>query len=178
MFDMGFLPDIRSIMKCIMGKRQTLLFSATMPESIRKLVKEFLTDPVTIQIGQTMPAHTVSHALYPVGQHLKSALLKQLLRKIDTDSVLIFTRTKRRAEKVAEMLIEDGHRVSSLQGDLTQSRRQAALDGFRNGSIKILVATDIASRYLCSILLLCCWDGLIFSALYWLNVSSGLISSK
>jgi ATP-dependent RNA helicase RhlE len=146
MFDMGFLPDIRNILKCIMGNRQTLLFSATMPEDIRRLVKEFLTDPVTIQIGRTLPAETVSHAIYPVGQHLKSALLAAILRKIETESVLIFTRTKRRAEKVAEMLYRDGHRVGSLQGDLTQSQRQIAIDGFRNGKIKILVATDIASR--------------------------------
>ncbi len=146
MFDMGFLPDIRSILMCITHKRQTLLFSATMPDDIRRLVKEFLSDPVTIQIGRTLPAETVSHALYPVQQHLKSALLKELLRKIETDSVLIFTRTKRRAERLADLLDRDGHRVSSLQGDLTQSQRQASIDGFRNGQIKILVATDIASR--------------------------------
>jgi len=146
MFDMGFLPDIRSILKCIMNKRQTLLFSATMPEDIRRLVKEFLTNPVTIQIGQTLPAETVSHAIYPVGQHLKSALLKEILKKIESDSILIFTRTKRRAERIADLLYQAGHRVSSLQGDLTQSQRQAAIEGFRNGSVKILVATDIASR--------------------------------
>jgi len=146
MFDMGFLPDIRNIFKCITHQRQTLLFSATMPDDIRRLVKEFLSDPITIQIGHTLPAETVSHALYPVGQHLKSALLKAILRKIETDSVLIFTRTKRRAERVAELLDREGHRVGSLQGDLSQSRRQATIKGFRNGSIKILVATDIASR--------------------------------
>jgi ATP-dependent RNA helicase RhlE len=146
MFDMGFLPDIRQIIKCLTQKRQTLLFSATMPEDIRRLVKEFLTDPVTLQIGRTLPAATVSHALYPVGQHLKNALLTQLLKKIDADSVLIFTRTKRRTERLAELLDKEGHRVGSLQGNLSQSQRQAALDGFRNGSIKILVATDIASR--------------------------------
>ena len=146
MFDMGFLPDIRNILACVMHRRQTLLFSATMPEDIRRLVKDILHDPLTIQIGATLPAETVSHALYPVGQHLKTALLKELLRKIKMDSVLIFTRTKHRAERVAEQLGRDGHRVSSLQGDLPQSRRQAAIEGFRNGSIKILVATDIASR--------------------------------
>ena len=146
MFDMGFLPDIRNILACVMHRRQTLLFAATMPDDIRRLVKEVLHDPVTVQIGRTMPAATVSHALYPVGQHLKTALLKELLRKIKMDSVLIFTRTKRRAESVARQLVREGHRVSSLQGDLPQSRRQAAIEGFRNGSIKILVATDIASR--------------------------------
>ncbi|OGN96186.1 MAG: RNA helicase [Chloroflexi bacterium RBG_13_51_18] len=146
MFDMGFLPDIRNILACVMHRRQTLLFSATMPDDIRRLVKEILHDPITIQIGHTLPPATVSHALYPVGQHLKTALLKEILRKIKMDSVLIFTRTKHRAERVAEQLVREGHRVSSLQGDLPQSRRQAAIEGFRNGSIKILVATDIASR--------------------------------
>jgi ATP-dependent RNA helicase RhlE len=146
MFDMGFLPDIRSILKCIVHRRQTLLFSATMPDDIRRLVKEILHEPVTIQIGRTLPAATVSHALYPVGQHLKTALLKELLRKIKMDSVLIFTRTKHRAERVTEQLSNEGHRVSSLRGDLSQSQRQAAIEGFRNGTIKILVATDIASR--------------------------------
>jgi len=146
MFDMGFLPDIRNILACVMHRRQTLLFSATMPDDIRRLVKEILHDPITVQIGRILPAATVSHALYPVGQHLKTALLKELLRKTKMDSVLIFTRTKHRAERVAQQLFREGHRVSSLQGDLPQSRRQAALEGFRNGSIKILVATDIASR--------------------------------
>ena len=101
MFDMGFLPDIRSILRCVMKPRQTLLFSATMPDDIRRLVQEVLHDPVTVQIGRTLPATTVSHALYPVEQHLKTALLKELLRKTNTESVLVFTRTKHRAERVA-----------------------------------------------------------------------------
>jgi ATP-dependent RNA helicase RhlE len=146
MFDMGFLPDIHNILACIMNKRQTLLFSATMPDNIRRLAREILHDPVTVQIGHTLPAKTVSHTLYPVQQHLKTALLKEILKKTKTESVLVFTRTKQRAERVAEQLIKVGYRVTSLQGDLPQSRRQAALEGFRTGSIKILVATDIASR--------------------------------
>lgn len=146
MFDMGFLPDIRSILKCILQQRQTLLFSATMPDDIRRLVQEILHTPVTVQIGRTLPATTVSHALYPVGQHLKTALLKELLRKTDTESVLVFTRTKHRAERVAQQLKIAGYRVTSLQGDLSQGQRQAALDGFRAGSFKVLVATDIAAR--------------------------------
>jgi len=146
MFDMGFQPDIRNILKCILHKRQTLLFSATMPGDIRRLVQEILHDPVTVQIGRSAPANTVSHALYPVKQHLKTALLKELLNKTSTESVLIFTRTKHRAERVAQQLVRVGYRVTSLQGNLSQNQRQAALDGFRNGSIKILVATDIASR--------------------------------
>ena len=146
MFDMGFLPDIRSILKCLMGPRQTLLFSATMPEDIRKLVHEILHNPVTVQIGQTAPAAAVSHALYPVKQHLKASLLLELLRRNDTESVLVFTRTKRRADNVYRRLRNAGHKVVALHGDLSQSGRQAALDGFRSGRYQILVATDIAAR--------------------------------
>jgi len=146
MFDMGFLPDIRNILRCLLKQRQTLLFSATMPDDIRRLVQEILHDPVTVQIGRTLPATTVSHALYPVRQHLKTALLKELLRKTKTKSVLVFTRTKYRAERVAQQLKRVGYRATSLQGNLSQYRRQAALDGFRTGSFKILVATDIVAR--------------------------------
>ena len=146
MFDMGFLPDIRNILKCLLKQRQTLLFSATMPDDIRRLVQEVLHDPVTVQIGRTLPATTVSHALYPVRQHLKTALLKELLRKTKTKSVLVFTRTKYRADRVAQQLKRAGYRATSLQGNLSQYRRQAALDGFRTGSFKILVATDIVAR--------------------------------
>ena len=146
MFDMGFLPDIRGILECILHRRQTLLFSATMPKDIRRLVQEILHDPVTVQIGRTVPATTVSHALYPVKQHLKTALLKEILRKTKTESVLIFTRTKHRAERVAQQLVKAGYRVTSLQSNMSQYQRQAALDGFRAGSFKILVATDIAAR--------------------------------
>ena len=146
MFDMGFLPSIRGILQCIIHSRQTLLFSATMPDDIRRLVQEVLYDPVTIQIGCTAPADTVSHALYPVKQHLKTSLLKELLNKTKTESVLIFTRTKHRAERVAQQLAKAGYRVTSLQGNMSQYQRQSALDGFRDGSFKILVATDIAAR--------------------------------
>ncbi len=146
MFDMGFLPDIRNILACVMHRRQTLLFSATMPTGIRRLAREILHDPVTVQIGRTLPAKTVSHALYQVQQHLKTTLLKEILKKTKTDSVLVFTRTKHRAERVAQQLVRVGYRVTSLQGNLSQNQRQAALTGFRNGSIKILVATDIAAR--------------------------------
>jgi len=146
MFDMGFLPSIRGVLECILHRRQTLLFSATMPDDIRRLVQEILHDPVTVQIGRIAPAATVSHALYPVKQHLKTALLKEILRKTETESVLIFTRTKQRARRVAQQLVKAGYRATSLQGDMPQYQRQAALDGFRAGSFKILVATDIAAR--------------------------------
>ena len=146
MFDMGFLPDIREIFKCLLKPRQTLLFSATMPEDIRYLVKEVLYNPVTVQIGHTSPAVTVSHSLYPVKQYLKTALLTEILHRLESKSVLVFTRTKRRTEHIAQQLKRAGFKVATLQGDLSQPRRQAALDGFRTGSVKILVATDIAAR--------------------------------
>ncbi|MGA9049612.1 MAG: DEAD/DEAH box helicase [Dehalococcoidia bacterium] len=146
MFDMGFLPDIKSILKCVMERRQTLLFSATMPADIRRLVKDTLRNPVTVQIGQSAPADTVSHAVYPVKQHLKTSLLIEFLHRNETDSVLVFTRTKRRADRVAMQLQRAGFHVAQIHGDLAQNRRQAALDDFRSGHIKILVATDIAAR--------------------------------
>ena len=146
MFDMGFLPDIRRIIRHVPAKRQTLLFSATMPDDIRKLTHEVLHKPVTVQVGQTTPVNTVSHALYPVEQHLKTALLMELLKHTDTESILIFTRTKHRAKRIGQQLEKAGYKAASLQGNLSQNRRQAALDGFRDGSYQILVATDIAAR--------------------------------
>ncbi len=146
MFDMGFLPDIRRILKQVPEKRQTLLFSATMPPDINKLASDILTDPVTVKVGNTAPPVTVSHALYPVEQHLKTALLLELLQHTDTESVLVFTRTKHRAKRLGEQLEKAGYKAASLQGNLSQNRRQAALDGFRDGTYQILVATDIAAR--------------------------------
>jgi len=146
MFDMGFLPDIRRILAKLPRQRQTLLFSATMPVEIRGLAREVLRDPVTIQVGNTAPPVTVSHAVYPVEQHLKTPLLLELLHHTDTESVLIFTRTKHRAKRLGEQLEKAGYKASSLQGNLSQNRRQAALSGFRDGTFQILVATDIAAR--------------------------------
>jgi ATP-dependent RNA helicase RhlE len=146
MFDMGFLPDVRRIIKHLPAKRQTLMFSATMAEDIRKLAHEVLHRPVTVQVGHTTPVNTVTHALYPVDQHLKTALLLELLKQTDTESILIFTRTKHRAKRLGQQLDNAGYRAASLQGNLSQNRRQAALDGFRDGTHQILVATDIAAR--------------------------------
>jgi ATP-dependent RNA helicase RhlE len=146
MFDMGFLPDIRRIINCLPSNRQTLLFSATMPQAIRHLAQEVLDKPETVQVDHVAPAATVSHALYPVAQHQKTELLMNLLRQTDTESVLVFTRTKHRAKQLGQKLDNSGHRAASLQGNLSQSRRQAALDGFRDGRYQILVATDIAAR--------------------------------
>ena len=146
MFDMGFFPAIRKILQHIPSRRQTLLFSATMPQEIRGLAREILRDPVTVQVGTVAPATTVSHALYPVDQHLKTALLMQLLHGTETESVLVFTRTKHRAKRLGDQLTKAGHRAASLQGNLSQNKRQEALDGFRKGTYRVLVATDIAAR--------------------------------
>jgi ATP-dependent RNA helicase RhlE len=146
MFDMGFIPDIRRILKNLPQKRQTLVFSATMPPEIRRLAKDILRDAVTVQVGITAPADTVSHALYPVAQHLKTELLLTLLKSTSTRSVLVFTRTNHRAKSLGKKLIAKGYRSASLQGNLSQARRQAAIDGFRDGTFQILVATDIAAR--------------------------------
>jgi ATP-dependent RNA helicase RhlE len=146
MFDMGFLPEVRKIIKHVPARRQTLFFSATMPEDVRQLARDVLGSPTRVQIGEAAPATTVSHALYPVEPHLKTALLLELLRHTDTDSVLVFTRTKHRARRLGEQLKKAGHSATSLQGNLSQNKRQAALDGFRSGKYQIMVATDIAAR--------------------------------
>lgn len=146
MFDMGFLPSIRQILQHLPRKKQTLLFSATMPDAIHKLAGDILHQPVTIQIGHVAPATSVKQILFPVAQHLKGNLLIRLLQKTVIESVLVFTRTKHGAKKVAQKLEQAGFRATSLQGNLSQNRRQSAMNGFRDGSLQILVATDIASR--------------------------------
>ncbi len=146
MLDMGFLPDVKKILQHIPAKRQTMLFSATFPGEIERLASQTLFHPQRIAIGLSRPAQTVSHALYPVPQHLKSALLIALLKKTDTNSVLVFTRTKHRAHKLARQIDNAGFRVTSLHSDRTQGQRQAALSGFRSGHFQVMVATDIAAR--------------------------------
>jgi ATP-dependent RNA helicase RhlE len=146
MFDMGFLPDVRRILSHVPARRQTLLFSATFPPEIEQLASQALRSPQRIAVGLSRPAATVSHALYPVPQHLKTGLTLALLRQTDTRSVLIFTRTRHRASRLAAQLGRAGYRVGSLHSDRSQNQRQAALDGFRTGAFQILVATDIAAR--------------------------------
>jgi ATP-dependent RNA helicase RhlE len=146
MCDMGFLPDIRRIIREVPEKRQTLFFSATMPQDIRALADKILTDPETVQIGSIAPAETVSHALYPVPDELRKELLAAMLRRTSTGRVLIFTRTKHRARSLALFMQKNGHRAAALQGNMSQSQRQQAIDGFRKGKIDVLVATDIAAR--------------------------------
>jgi len=146
MFDMGFLPDVRRIVKNLPAGRQTLLFSATMPDDVRALANELLMNPVHIKIGGIAPAESVSHSFYPVQMDGKTALLKDILDNTQTESVLVFTRTKSRAKSVALQLDRSGYKVTSLHGNLTQQKRQVALDGFRDGRYEIMVATDIAAR--------------------------------
>jgi len=146
MCDMGFLPDIRRIIKLLPKERQTLFFSATMPKDIRKLADTILNNPATVQIGIIAPANSVSHALYPVPFTLKKELLFTMLENTATGRVLIFTRTKRRARFLARDLEKRRYRVSALQGNMSQNQRQRAINGFRNGKYDILVATDVASR--------------------------------
>ncbi len=146
MCDMGFLPDIRRILKLLPPRRQTLFFSATMPDDIRRLADSILHDPVTVQIGVIAPPTTVSHALYPVAGGLKKQLLMAMLERRAAGRALIFTRTKHRARGLAKDLGKQGYRVQALQGNMTQNRRQDAIDGFRGDQYDILVATDVASR--------------------------------
>jgi ATP-dependent RNA helicase RhlE len=146
MFDMGFLPDVRRIIKAVPSQRQTMLFSATFPGEVEKLASESLKQPKRIAVGISRPAHTVSHALYPVSQHLKRDLLLALLKQTNTDSVLIFTRTKHRATRLQRQIKNAGYKVTSLHSDRTQGQRQSALNGFKTGEYQIMVATDIAAR--------------------------------
>ncbi len=146
MFDMGFLPSIRRILRLVPKKRQTLLFSATMPSVINELAREALHQPITVEVGHSAPATSVQQVLFPVEQHLKAELLKHILKNTTFDSVLVFTRTKRGAKQVALKLEQAGFQATSLQGNLSQNKRLSAMNGFRDGSLKIMVATDIAAR--------------------------------
>lgn len=146
MFDMGFLPDIRRILRKLPARRQNLLFSATMPSDIRILADEILTDAAFVQVDPSAPAKTVSHALYPVPESHKTKLLLALLEKLDTQRVLVFTRTKRRARNLASELEMKRYRVAELQGNMAQNARQRAIQDFKEGQVDILVATDIAAR--------------------------------
>jgi ATP-dependent RNA helicase RhlE len=146
MFDMGFLPSIKQILKQVPARRQTLLFSATFPDAVEQLAAQTLRHPERIAVGLSRPAHTVAHALFPVEAHLKTALVLELLKRTATDSVLIFTRTKHRARRLAQQIERAGYKVTSLHGDRSQGQRQMALNGFKGNLYKVMVATDIAAR--------------------------------
>ncbi len=146
MCDMGFLPDIRRILRHVPAERQTLFFSATMPDDIRNLSSDMLTNPQTVQIGMIAPAETVTQAWYPVPQKKKKDLLFTFLDATATGQVLVFTRTKYRARNLARDLERRKFRAIALQGNMSQNQRQKAIVGFKQGKFDILIATDIASR--------------------------------
>jgi len=146
MFDMGFLPPVRQILKAVPAEAQRLLFSATMPTEVAYLADELLTDPLRVEINRVAPAETIDHALIPVDEANKTGLLLDLLKDDELRSVLVFTRTKHRAKRLAATLDKANHFVAELQGNLSQRRRQEALDGFKQGKYHVLVATDIAAR--------------------------------
>ncbi|HYK41325.1 MAG TPA: DEAD/DEAH box helicase [Thermoanaerobaculia bacterium] len=147
MLDMGFLPDIRRVLKHLPAKRQTLFFSATMPAPIVTLTREMLHNPFTVNLERTAaPAVGITQAVYPVPQHLKAPLLVELLKRGDIRSVLVFTRTKHRANRLADSLTKQGIPCERIHGNRSQAQRTAALAGFKDGRFKVLVATDIAAR--------------------------------
>ena len=147
MLDMGFLPEIRRILARLPAKRQTLLFSATIPPPIASLARELLHDPVTIQTQQqSTPAAGITQAVYPVPQELKSSLVVHLLGQGTMSQALIFTRTKHRANRLAAFLVDRGIRAERIHGNRSQAQRTAALAGFKSGRFPVLVATDIAAR--------------------------------
>jgi superfamily II DNA/RNA helicase len=146
MFDKGFLPDIRRILKQLPVKRQSLVFSATMPAEIRHLAEDILHEPVTVQINPSRSVDSIDHLLYQVEQGNKTNLLVHLLQEEKMATTLVFTRTKHKAKNLAQRLVHSGFRATSLQGNLSQNKRQQALDGFKTGEFNVLVATDIAAR--------------------------------
>ncbi len=146
MFDMGFLPDIRKILAAMPAKRQNLMFSATMPDEIRRLADKVLSDPEVVELSHSTPIETIEHALYPVASGRKVELLEHLLGDGDFTSAIIFSRTKHRARKLADQLTRTGHGAVALQGNMSQAQRDRAMKGFRGKRFNILVATDIAAR--------------------------------
>ncbi len=146
MFDKGFLPDIRRIIKQLPTNRQTMVFSATMPTEIRHLAENILKNPATIQINHTQPILAISHVLFQVAKERKTSLLKSIIQEEEMTSTLVFTRTKHKAKSLALVLQKAGFSAASIQGNLSQVKRQQALNGFKDGTFKILVATDIAAR--------------------------------
>jgi ATP-dependent RNA helicase RhlE len=147
MLDMGFLPDIRRIVKAVPHKRQTLLFTATLSKEIEEVTREFLHAPKTVQIGRrSNPAETVTQLVYEVPRHLKAALLVHLLRDPGFDMVLVFTRMKHGADRLARQLENAGVMTATLHSNRSQNQRLRALKDFKSGAVRVLVATDIAAR--------------------------------
>ena len=146
MFDMGFLPDVRRILKALPESRQNLLFSATMPREIRRLADGILNKPAVVELAHSRPAGTIQHGLYEVAEGGKAGVLQRLLVGPGFRSAIVFVRTKHRARRLAQQLDRRGHRAIALQGNMSQSQRDRALRGFREERYDVLVATDIAAR--------------------------------
>lgn len=147
MLDMGFLPDIKRVLKTLPEDRQTMMFAATFAPRVRGLAATMQRDPVRIEVGPVAkPIETVKQGVYTVERSGKMALLETLLGEPAVESALVFLRTKRRTDRVAKVLHKRGFKVQAIHGDRTQSQRQKALDGFRKGQYKVLVATDVAAR--------------------------------
>ena len=147
MLDMGFLPDVRRIVEKCPRERHTSLFSATIPPEIESLIRWAMRHPQTVEIGaRRTPAETVKHVIYPVAQDQKADLLRELLERVNYDSVIIFCRTKNRADRLGNLLRKSNHAVTILHSNRTQREREQALRGFRDGRFEVLVATDIAAR--------------------------------
>jgi ATP-dependent RNA helicase RhlE len=147
MVDMGFAPDLRRILRLLPERRQTLMFSATMPPELNRVASEALHDPQRVDLAPpSRPAAGITQAIYPVPRHLKTDLLDQVLLSDDVGSAIVFARTKHGADRLARQLKVRGHSVAALHGDRSQSQRERALDDLKRGRIQVLVATDIASR--------------------------------
>jgi ATP-dependent RNA helicase RhlE len=147
MLDMGFLPDVRRILDHCPRKRLTCLYSATIPPEIETLIKWAMNNPQTVEIGaRRSPAENIKHVVYPVAEDQKNQLVCELLNRVQYESVIVFCRTKRRADKLAKLLKADNHSVAVLHSSRTQRERERALQGFRDGRFEVLVATDIAAR--------------------------------
>lgn len=146
MFDMGFLPDVRRILRALPQRRQNLLFSATMPREIRKLADTVLCNPAVVELGNSRPAETIEHSLCSLDEPQKIGALEHLFGGEDFHSAIVFLRTKQRAKRLARRLDSRGHAAIALQGNMSQGQRERALAGFKEGRYDVLVATDVAAR--------------------------------
>ena len=144
---MGFLPQIRRIMKTVPTKRQTLMFSATMGSGVGQVAREFLKDPEHVNVGdKAAPPPSIHQTIYPVTNENKGPMLIEILNRDEVESAIVFTRTRSRADRVARMLSRSGIKAIAIHGDRSQSQRNAALAGFRNRTYRVMVATDVAAR--------------------------------
>ena len=147
MLDMGFLPQLRRIMRMVPRRRQTLMFSATMATGVEQIAREFLNDPARVNIGDmSAPPASIRQTIYPVTLDNKGAMLLEILKRDEVDSAIVFTRTKSRADRVAKLLVRNSIKAVAIHGDRSQGQRNAALAGFRAGTYRVMVATDVAAR--------------------------------